>query len=47
VRGEKITVADIMTATLSADHRIVDGAEGALFIGEVKAILENPYQLLV
>jgi pyruvate dehydrogenase E2 component (dihydrolipoamide acetyltransferase) len=47
VRGDKITVADIMTATLSADHRIVDGAEGALFIGEVKSILENPYQLLV
>ena len=47
VRDDKITVSDIMTATLSADHRIVDGAEGALFIGEVKAILENPYQLLV
>jgi pyruvate dehydrogenase E2 component (dihydrolipoamide acetyltransferase) len=47
VRGDNVTVADIMTATLSADHRIVDGAEGALFIGEVKSILENPYQLLV
>jgi pyruvate dehydrogenase E2 component (dihydrolipoamide acetyltransferase) len=47
VRGDKIEVADMMTATLSGDHRIVDGAEGALFIGEVKSILENPYQLLV
>ncbi len=47
VRGNKVEVADVMTATLSADHRIVDGAEGALFIGEVKSILENPYQLLV
>ena len=47
VRDDRIEVADMMTATVSADHRIVDGAEGALFIGDVKSILENPYQLLV
>ena len=47
VRGSRIEIADMMTATVSADHRIVDGAEGALFIGEVKSILENPYRLLV
>ena len=47
VRGDRIEIAEIMTATVSADHRIVDGAEGALFIGEVKSHLENPYRLLV
>jgi pyruvate dehydrogenase E2 component (dihydrolipoamide acetyltransferase) len=47
VRGDQIAVADTMTATLSADHRVVDGAEGARFIGEVKRILENPFTLLM
>ena len=47
VRGDRIEIAEMMTATVSADHRIVDGAEGALFIGEVKSFLENPYRLLV
>ena len=39
-------VADMMTATLSADHRIVDGAEGARFITKVKRLLESPLSLL-
>ncbi len=47
VRGDRVEVADVMTATVSADHRVVDGAEGALFVGEIKSILENPYRLLV
>ena len=42
-----VVIADIMTATISGDHRIVDGAEAALFVNEVKMILENPYQLLI
>ena len=42
-----VVIADIMTATISGDHRILDGAEGALFINDVKTILENPYQLLI
>ena len=39
-------VADMMTATLSADHRIVDGAEGARFITKVKRLIESPLSLL-
>ena len=42
-----VVIAEIMTATISGDHRVVDGAEAALFINEVKTILENPYQLLI
>jgi pyruvate dehydrogenase E2 component (dihydrolipoamide acetyltransferase) len=31
-----------MRLTLSADHRIVDGAVAAGFIGDLKTTLENP-----
>ena len=47
VRDDQIVVAQMMTATISADHRVVDGAEGARFIVEVKRLLENPLSLLV
>ncbi|MCH8207087.1 MAG: 2-oxo acid dehydrogenase subunit E2, partial [Chloroflexi bacterium] len=42
VRNDQVVVAQTMMATLSADHRIVDGAEGAQFLVEVKRLLENP-----
>ncbi|MCH8108827.1 MAG: 2-oxo acid dehydrogenase subunit E2 [Chloroflexi bacterium] len=47
VRDDQVVVAQMMTATISADHRVVDGAEGARFIVEVKRLLENPLSLLV
>jgi pyruvate dehydrogenase E2 component (dihydrolipoamide acetyltransferase) len=47
VRDDQVAIAQMMTATLSGDHRIVDGAEGAEFIVEVKRLLENPLRLLV
>ena len=46
IRNKQITIAQIMTATLSADHRIVDGAEGARFIVEIKNLLETPLNLV-
>ncbi len=46
VDGE-IVIRDRMNITLSADHRITDGAEGAQFIGEVRRLLENPLALLM
>ena len=36
-----------MNASLSADHRVTDGAAGALFIGELKNNLENPVNLII
>ena len=39
-RGGQVTVAQIMTATLSVDHRVADGAEAAQFIMEIKGLLE-------
>jgi len=38
----EITVRPIMHFTLSADHRIVDGAVAARFIADLKETLENP-----
>jgi pyruvate dehydrogenase E2 component (dihydrolipoyllysine-residue acetyltransferase) len=35
-------IKSMMTATLSADHRIVDGAMAARFLQNVKKLLENP-----
>ena len=36
-----------MTVTLSCDHRVVDGATGAAFLGDVKAMLEDPTLMLL
>ena len=46
VRDDEVRVAQMMTATLSCDHRVVDGAEGARFIVEVKRRLEDPVSLV-
>jgi pyruvate dehydrogenase E2 component (dihydrolipoamide acetyltransferase) len=40
--GEGIAVRSMMTMSLSADHRVVDGALAARFLQEVKRLLENP-----
>ncbi len=47
VRTHEVTVASMMKLTLSADHRVTDGAEVAQFLTEVKRLLENPLQLLL
>ena len=41
-KGEEIVVRPMMTMTLSADHRITDGAVAARFLQEVKGLLEKP-----
>ena len=47
VRGNDIVIEQQMTITLSTDHRAVDGALGAEFIGAIKAYLEEPGLMLV
>lgn len=47
VRDDEIVVRQVMNATISADHRVVDGAEGAQFLIEVKRRLESPLSLLL
>ena len=43
----ELTVGTRMKVTLSCDHRAVDGATGAQFLGEVRRLLETPLLLLV
>lgn len=39
--GDGIEIKPLMTATLSADHRVVDGASAARFLQRVKMLLES------
>ena len=42
-----ISVATIMSLTLSVDHRAIDGALGAKFLARITNYLENPLTMLV
>ena len=42
-----ISVATIMSLTLSVDHRAIDGALGAEFLAQITNYLENPLTMLV
>jgi pyruvate dehydrogenase E2 component (dihydrolipoamide acetyltransferase) len=37
----------LITLSLSVDHRVIDGAQGALFLQKLVALLENPYRALI
>ncbi|HZT98291.1 MAG TPA: dihydrolipoamide acetyltransferase family protein [Ktedonobacteraceae bacterium] len=39
-------IRDMMTMTMSSDHRIISGAAVARFLQEVKRLLQTPYSLL-
>ena len=43
----EVVPASMMKLTLSADHRIANGRDGALYMSEVKRVLENPVMLMV
>lgn len=45
--NDNITVAQMVTATLSCDHRVIDGALGAQFLAAFKQFVENPALILV
>lgn len=45
VRDGALAVAEVVTLTLSADHRVVDGAVGAAFLSTLRGLLENPAAL--
>jgi pyruvate dehydrogenase E2 component (dihydrolipoamide acetyltransferase) len=47
VKNGKIEVAQMMSVTLSCDHRAVDGALGAELIGAFKMLIENPVMMVV
>ena len=46
VVGGQVTVRRRMHATMSCDHRVIDGATGAEFLRTLKTLLENPLALV-
>jgi pyruvate dehydrogenase E2 component (dihydrolipoamide acetyltransferase) len=42
-----VAFASMLTATLSCDHRVVDGALGAQLLAAIKALIETPVTMLV
>jgi pyruvate dehydrogenase E2 component (dihydrolipoamide acetyltransferase) len=47
VKEGELAVSTVMSVTLSADHRIVDGALGARWMQAFKAAIENPVMMLL
>jgi pyruvate dehydrogenase E2 component (dihydrolipoamide acetyltransferase) len=47
VEGNSLVVAHVMTVTLTADHRAVDGALAAQFVQTFKSLLEEPASMLL
>jgi len=47
VRDGRIAIGKRMKMTLSCDHKVLDGAVGALFLAGLKEVLENPARLNV
>ena len=47
VKNDELAIATVMTCTLSVDHRVVDGALGALWMRTFKQILEDPLSLML
>ena len=47
VDGDQLVVGTVMTVTLSADHRVIDGAVGAQLLAAIVERIENPLRMLV
>ena len=47
VKGGQMVIANMMTVTLTCDHRVVDGAVGAEFLAAFKQFIEEPAAMLL
>ncbi|HUU25009.1 MAG TPA: dihydrolipoamide acetyltransferase family protein [Methyloceanibacter sp.] len=47
VKDDAVKIATMMSATLSVDHRVIDGALGAELLAAFKAYIEDPVTMLV
>lgn len=47
VEGDELTIGSVLTVTLSADHRVLDGALAAQWLAAFQNRIENPLSLLV
>jgi pyruvate dehydrogenase E2 component (dihydrolipoamide acetyltransferase) len=47
VRNNAMVIRQMMSVTLSGDHRVIDGAVGAQFLQELRSLLEHPLRLVL
>ena len=47
VKGDEMVIANVMSVTLTCDHRVVDGAVGARWLSAFKELLEEPLRMIV
>jgi pyruvate dehydrogenase E2 component (dihydrolipoamide acetyltransferase) len=47
VKDRQLAVATVMSCTISCDHRAVDGAVGAQFLGAFKRLIDEPARMLL
>lgn len=47
VKGGQLAAGRVMSCTLAADHRAIDGAVGATFLSELRRLLETPMAILL
>ena len=47
VKNGELAIATVMSVTLTCDHRVVDGAVGARWLGAFKAMIEDPITMIV
>jgi pyruvate dehydrogenase E2 component (dihydrolipoamide acetyltransferase) len=47
VRNGQIVIRHLMNLSISVDHRIADGWDGAMFVQDVKALLEDPQTMFM
>jgi pyruvate dehydrogenase E2 component (dihydrolipoamide acetyltransferase) len=45
--NSKVVVQPAMQTTLAMDHRVIDGADGAVFLNHLRSVLETPEKLIV
>jgi pyruvate dehydrogenase E2 component (dihydrolipoamide acetyltransferase) len=43
----KIEERSLMGLSLTFDHRAIDGAQSALFLGRIRSLLERPLEILI
>jgi pyruvate dehydrogenase E2 component (dihydrolipoamide acetyltransferase) len=46
VKDGRLVVGKKLAMTLSCDHRVIDGAVGASFLAELRALIEHPMRVL-
>ena len=47
IKDDAVAIDEVMSITLTADHRLIDGAVGAQFLSSIKSLIENPNLMLL